>query len=1111
MATKKLQIIGSLGQGGNNVVPDWNQNNSAAADYIKNRPFYTGSVEKEIYDVNAELTAASGALTSMQVSATEYLHSVNTSNSDVEITPINLVEGKQYVIIADGNRYEYTAQSVALGADYNYAHCVYIGELDALLTQDIANFTIGVATNTFPNGYVMTGVACKSTSANPPSSFKVYGFEEEVKQLDPKYYERLAWVDNGASHNTWKFDGNLDSVEYIDQGGMYAIKICDFIEPTELIGTIATGTELTEDGEEMPFTIEVTQDMIEDMSSDIGFPAFNIGDVVAGFSQDYMMFPAGVYVMYIPGEFVISEITALKNIFKEPDVIHTIDHKFFEKGAVGWTEKGNNAVTNIFEFDGNLDNIDHLPYNDGYFVKMLDKYVTPEAFIGGSFDFINTYGEVVTTDLVEDDYQDMSGMTGVASYIIADTIASIAEDVGDVFYTGTYFYYHPEHWNVTKVTAVQNIFNASTPDIIHKVHQKYVPNADWSVNDPEAEGYIKNRPIIKNIIESNTLEFDGNLDNAEAYQVGDGMYLIKMFDEYIEPENLVDSTLSIFTSETNTIEELQALEDNIRYSEEDFGVPAYNINDIVYAFSADVPMLGISKGFYFMWTQDGFATKLVTKEPVFSNTTYKIDPDWLPAGMGGSISWNDLTDKPFGVVSIKEKGDEIFAISYDFVASDGGDALYTEDSEIVITEGETYFVDYDGTTYECVAYLANGGSEDEPRYLPVIGNTELVGVSGGNGEPFFIGANRGVTYVYVSTEGAHDVALYSCVESGGIKKLDKKYLPDDIGGATSWNNLTDKPFGEEYDKVIFSTSYNFSTSKDGSHFTYITGGATFEIIEGQTYVVDYDGTSYECIAYYSVPPSDFPTIGNSTLSSSDVNAIVPNGGNNEPFVITIADEDLLMYVETEGLHHISIHEVGHTKLDKKYLSIKWEDLLNKPFIPLTVYYEWQESEYYSDYVSIPSDLNAPAKRFVRIGEAVDDINFFAGKYIRVVPTVPFAGETGSKITQDMIIMAADGVYSIANLVFVILVDSYDVGNGIILTKGVWTYDNWNEGYNDYNALRIVTPAKYIDESVIPPTIARASLVEQAVEYLTGHFAYGTEDLIAGESQLATGKFYFVYE
>ena len=116
------------------------------------------------------------------------------------------------------------------------------------------------------------------------------------------------------------------------------------------------------------------------------------------------------------------------------------------------------------------------------------------------------------------------------------------------------------------------------------------------------------------------------------------------------------------------------------------------------------------------------------------------------------------------------------------------------------------FVDYDGITYECVSYLANGGTEEEPYYLPVIGNTGIIGLTSENNEPFFIGINRGKIFVYVETEGTHDIVLYNSVDSVGIKKLDKKYLPDDIGGASSWNNLTDKPF--EVPTIYCEWNYN---------------------------------------------------------------------------------------------------------------------------------------------------------------------------------------------------------------------------------------------------------------------------------------------------------------
>ena len=48
-----------------------------------------------------------------------------------------------------------------------------------------------------------------------------------------------------------------------------------------------------------------------------------------------------------------------------------------------------------------------------------------------------------------------------------------------------------------------------------------------------------------------------------------------------------------------------------------------------------------------------------------------------------------------------------------------------------LIKGNTYTVNFDGNTYECVAYEFNG--------VICIGNAKLVGDIGGNNEPFFIG------------------------------------------------------------------------------------------------------------------------------------------------------------------------------------------------------------------------------------------------------------------------------------------------------------------------------------------------------------------------------------
>ncbi len=79
------------GAGGSNVQPDWNQNDSTAADYVKNRPFYTGDPAETILieDVNVSFSNPSGSI---------YYGSIQTT--------IELIAGDTYKVSWDGATYE---------------------------------------------------------------------------------------------------------------------------------------------------------------------------------------------------------------------------------------------------------------------------------------------------------------------------------------------------------------------------------------------------------------------------------------------------------------------------------------------------------------------------------------------------------------------------------------------------------------------------------------------------------------------------------------------------------------------------------------------------------------------------------------------------------------------------------------------------------------------------------------------------------------------------------------------------------------------------------------------------------------------------------------------
>lgn len=96
---------GSGGSGG--AQSDWNQNNSTAPDYVKNRPFWTDDPVET--DIIAEST-----------------HTIEAgSYYNIEDANFNLVEGETYKVVWDGVEYELTARN-------NGYYDIYIGNQAAV-------------------------------------------------------------------------------------------------------------------------------------------------------------------------------------------------------------------------------------------------------------------------------------------------------------------------------------------------------------------------------------------------------------------------------------------------------------------------------------------------------------------------------------------------------------------------------------------------------------------------------------------------------------------------------------------------------------------------------------------------------------------------------------------------------------------------------------------------------------------------------------------------------------------------------------------------------------------------------------------------------------------
>lgn len=191
------------------------------------------------------------------------------------------------------------------------------------------------------------------------------------------------------------------------------------------------------------------------------------------------------------------------------------------------------------------------------------------------------------------------------------------------------------------------------------------------------------------------------------------------------------------------------------------------------------------------------------------------------------------------------------------------------DSGIIV--GNTYVVNWSGTEYECAAFKSGS---------IMLGNAALLSSGDDTGEPFCIELFTATTsYVVKATEDAETVNLsVNQPEKIVYHTIDPGYLPDGIGGgASSWNDLTDKPFYTEYGEVeIFpETTLSFSEN-DGVYMS--ASDITMGLEIGKTYTVNWNGVAYNCVA-----TNDLDIFGAGTKLGND--GIFGGTDIGEPFLL----------------------------------------------------------------------------------------------------------------------------------------------------------------------------------------------------------------------------------
>ena len=309
-----------------------------------------------------------------------------------------------------------------------------------------------------------------------------------------------------------------------------------------------------------------------------------------------------------------------------------------------------------------------------------------------------------------------------------------------------------------------------------------------------------------------------------------------------------------------------------------------------------------------------------------------------------------------------------------------------------LTIGLIYIVEWNGTEYKCMGHFGDGGV--------YIGDGSLVGETESNGEPFCFQWYNNTNYVNVhkKTTAAETITLRVIRDAiYEYNQLPSKYLPmQDIinavgagnvdlgdyvksvngqtpdangnvsidvgggGGASSWNDLADKPFYEEPGQVV-----ELMPETAAEEFTDPTFGKAWWIqqapalVVGETYTVVYNGTPYECVSM----PILLENITNDPAAVALGNFVVLGGPDTgEPFAMLVMptyQEIVSLDLVGSASVTISIKQgamIVHP-LDPKYLPEGVPYIVEGGETELPVYYAFNDAaaEY---YITAPIGLKA---------------------------------------------------------------------------------------------------------------------------------------------------------
>lgn len=228
-----------------------------------------------------------------------------------------------------------------------------------------------------------------------------------------------------------------------------------------------------------------------------------------------------------------------------------------------------------------------------------------------------------------------------------------------------------------------------------------------------------------------------------------------------------------------------------------------------------------------------------------------------------------INSRPFYEV---KSGDAIYKNTDLQLQGEGGGATEAWlPNRIDLIEGERYYVFWGEKLYEITA------TRDS--------NSPTVLVLKREGDFLIRTAESGLMYDdnktnIISYNGLTSVSLMIATTRATIKKIDKKFLPDDIGGGTIDPTRIPDMYYEEEVELLPETSLTFFEN-DGTQMALIEG-VTITFENGQTYKIIYNGTEYICVYDETIG-----LLGNTGL-------LAGGESTGEPFIIGSGDADVVV-------------------------------------------------------------------------------------------------------------------------------------------------------------------------------------------------------------------------